>query len=84
MLPVEHLSPKIFKIKAVNYCGCQLARRLRWAAPACHEKEGSDPHPAECKFSLQYDWRPDEHFGIRVGTWSLGRRSGKGETFVKN
>ena len=36
MLPVRRLAPKIVKVMAVYYCGCQLARRLEWAAPAYH------------------------------------------------
>ena len=55
MLPVKHLVPKILKIMAVNYCGRQLARRLGWAAPAYHKKEGVTLNPGACKFSLQYD-----------------------------
>ena len=62
---------------AVNYCGHQLARRLGWAAPAYHKKEGAIPHPGACKFSLQYDGRPDGRFGVRVWTQNLGSLSGK-------
>ena len=43
MLHVKHLAPKI--LMAVNYCVRQLARRLGWAAPAYHRKEGATPHP---------------------------------------
>ena len=43
MLPVKHLASKILLV--VNYCGRQLARRLGWAAPAYHRKEGYC-HPA--------------------------------------
>ena len=39
ILPVKHITPKI--LKAVNYCGRQLSRRLGWAAPANHKKEGA-------------------------------------------
>ena len=39
MLAVKHLAPEI--IMAVNYCGRHLARRLGWAEPACHRKEGT-------------------------------------------
>ena len=36
--------------------------------------------PSWCMQSfLQYDGRPDERFGLRVGTWNLGSLSGKGE-----
>ena len=46
-------------------------------APAYHKKEGTAPHPGACKYSLQYDGRPDGRFGVRVGTWNLGSLSGK-------
>ena len=62
---------------AVNYCGRQLARRLGWAAPAYHKKEGATPHPGACKFSMQYDGRPDGRLGVRDGMWNLGSLSGK-------
>ena len=75
MLPVEHLGP-IF-LKSVNYCGRQLARILGWAAPACHQKKFTTPHPGACKFSLQYDGRPDERFGMLFGTWNLDNLSGR-------
>ena len=29
-------------------------------------------------FNLQYDGRPDERFGVRVGMWKLRSLSGKG------
>ena len=64
MLPMKHLSPKI--LMAVNYCRRQLARRLGWAAPAYHKKEGAIPHPGVYMRSLQYDRRPDGRFGVRV------------------
>ena len=32
-----------------------------------------------CKHSLQYDGRPDECFGVRVGTWNIGSLCGKGQ-----
>ena len=66
MLPVQHLAPKI--IMSVNYCGRQLARTFGWEAPAFHKTEGAAPHPSACKFSLQYDGRPDGHYGVLVGT----------------
>ena len=78
MLLVKHLAPKIFKIMAVNNCGCHLARTLGWAAPAYHINEDAIPHSGACKFILQYDGRPDEHFGVRVGMWNLSSLSGKG------
>ena len=52
--------------------------RFGWAAPAYHKKEGAAPHPGVCKFSLLYDGRPDESFGVWVGTWNIGSLSGKG------
>ena len=78
MLPVKHLAQKILKIMAVNYCWRQLARRLGWMAPACHENEGATLHHWACKHSLQYDARPDGRFGQRVGTWNLVSLIGKG------
>ena len=45
MSHVKQLAQEIHKIMAVSYCGRQLAQRLRWAAPAYHEKEGATPHP---------------------------------------
>ena len=74
---VRHLAPNILKIMAVNYCWRQLARKLGWAAPAYHKKEGATPHPGACKFNLQYDGRPDECFWVRVGTWNLVSQGGK-------
>ena len=63
---------------AVNYCGRQLTRRLRWAAPAYHKKECAARHTGACQFSLQFDWRPDERFGVQVGMWNLGSLGGMG------
>ena len=34
------------------------------------------PHPGACKFSLRYDGRPDERFGVQVGTCNLDSLSG--------
>ena len=48
-----------------------------------HEKEGATPHPGAYKYSLQYDGRTDERFGVRVGTWNLGSLSGKGGEFCE-
>ena len=80
----KYLISQNLKIMAVNYCWPQLSRMLGWAAPALHIKEGETPHPGACKLSLQYDGRPDESFGVWVGTWNLGSLSGKREKFVKN
>ena len=76
MLPVKHLAPKI--IMAVNYYGRQLDSRF--LAPAYCKKEGATLHTEAHKCSLQYDGRPDGHFGMQVWTWNLGSLSGqKGE-----
>ena len=73
--PCRHLAPRILQILAVNYCACQLARRLGWVVPAYHEEGGATLHPGMWRSNLQYDGRPD---GVRVGTWNLGSPSGKG------
>ena len=82
MLPVKHLTPNI--LLAVNYCGRHLARWFGWAGLAYHKKESANQHPDVCKFSLQYDWRPDGRFDVWVGMWNLGSLSGKGDMFVSN
>ena len=64
--PVVYLAQKI--LTAVNYCGRLLARRLKWAAPAYHVKDGAIPHPEACRFTLQYDERPDGRFEVRIWT----------------
>ena len=67
---------------AVNYRGRQLAQRVGLAVPVYHKKEGATPHPGVCVHSLQYEGRPDGHFGVRVGilvVWVEGV-----EKFVKN
>ena len=84
MLPVKHPAPKSLKSTAVNHSGRQVTLRLGWAAPAYHKKEGATPHSGSCKYSLQYDRRPDECFGVWVGMWNLGSVSGKRKKFVKN
>ena len=43
---------------------------------AYHKKDGATPPPGACKFSLLYDWRPDDRFREQVGTWNLGSLSG--------
>ena len=78
MLPVRHQAPIILKVVAVNYCVRQLAKWLGWAAHAYPKKKSATQHPGMCKHSLQYDWRPDGHFGVRVGRWNLGSLSGNG------
>ena len=82
-IPCKTSSSEILKIMAVNYCGHQINRRLGLAAPAYHKKEGATQHPLACKFSLQYDGRPDEHFAVRIGMWNLGKLSGKGGEVCK-
>ena len=42
------------------------------------KKEGATPHHGARKFSLQYDGRPDERFGVLDGMWNLGSLSGNG------
>ena len=46
--------------------------------PAYHIKEGTIPHPAVCKHRMQYDWRPEWSFEVRVWMWNIGSLSGKG------
>ena len=76
MFHVKHLAQEI--PMTVNYCGRQLTRTLGYAAHAYHKKEGATLHPGACKHSLQYDGRPDERFGVRVGTQNLDGRNGSG------
>ena len=59
------------------WVSCQ-ARRLGWAAPAYHGKEGATLHAGACRLSLQYDMRPDDRFGLQIGMWNLGSLNGKG------
>ena len=58
--------------------GHQRAQRLGWAALACHKQEGATPDPGPRKHCLQNDGKPDERFGVRVGTWNIGSMSGRG------
>ena len=55
----------------------QPARRLGWAALAYHKKEGATHDPGQRKHCLQNDGKPDERFGVRVGTWNIGSMSGR-------
>ena len=73
MHPEKHQAPKILKIMAVNYCGCQLDRWLGWAAPAYHKNEGATPHPGACNIT-----------GGLMGALGCGLKRGIGEKFVKN
>ena len=66
MLPVKDLAQKIRM--AVNYCSCQLTRRLGWAAPAYHKKIGATPHPVVRRYRLLYGGRPDGRLGVRAWT----------------
>ena len=58
--------------------GYQPAQRLGWATLAYHKQEGATPHPGPRKHCLQNDGKPDERFGVRVGTWNIGSMSGRG------
>lgn len=58
--------------------GHQPARRLGWAALAYHKKEGATPDSGSRKHCLHNDGKPDERFGVRVGTWNVGSMSGRG------
>ena len=63
--------------------GANYNRRLWCAVPAYHKKKGATLHPGACKYSLQYDGRPDGRFRVWVGTWNLGSLSGMGGKFVR-
>ena len=43
-----------------------------------HLQKGAAPDPGPCKYCLQNDWKPDEMFGVREGTWNVGSMSGRG------
>ena len=58
--------------------GHQPAQGLGWAALAYHKREGATPHPGLRKHCLQNDGKPDERFGVRVGTWNIRSMSGRG------
>ena len=58
--------------------GHQPAQRLGWATLAYHKQEGATPDPGPRKHCLQNDGKPDERFGLRVGTWNIGSMSGRG------
>ena len=57
--------------------------KVGWALPAYYDKEGATQHPGACKFSFQYDGRPDGRFDVRFGTWNLGSLSGKWVEFYE-
>ena len=75
MLPGRHLAPKTFT--AVNYCGRQLARRLRCFSPVYHKWEGATLYPGVHNHSLQYGGTPDWRFGMQVGALNFGSLSGQ-------
>ena len=56
--------------------GHQPAQRPGWAALAYHKQEGAILDPGLCKHCLQNNGKPDERFGVRVGTWNIGSGSG--------
>ena len=58
--------------------GHQPAQRLGWAALAYHNQEGATPDPGPRKHCLQNDGKPDQRFGVRMGTWNIGSMSGRG------
>ena len=62
----------------VSKRGHQPARRLGWAAPAYHKKDGATPHPGSRRHGLLYDGKPDERFGVRLGSWNVGSLRGRG------
>ena len=54
------------------------AKKLKLAAPAYHKEEGAIPYPGVCKYSLQYDGKPDGRICVWVGMLNLGCLRGKG------
>ena len=59
--------------------GHQPARRLGWAAPAYHKKEGANNRPSQRKHRLLHNGKkPDKWFGERFGTWNVGSMRGRG------
>ena len=68
---------KILMMAATKY-GHQPGQRLGWAALAYHKQEDANPDPGPRKHCLQNDGKPDERFGVRVGTWNIGSMSGRG------
>ena len=78
MLLAKTSAPKNLMMMSIKH-GCQLARRLGWdAAPAYLKKESANPHPRSRKHTLHYDGKPDEHLGVRLGSWNVGSISGRG------
>ena len=47
-------------------------------APTYYKEEGATLHPGACKFSLQYDRKPDDRIRVRVVMLNLGSLGGKG------
>ena len=52
--------------------------KVVWAALTYHKQEGAAPDPGPRKHCLQDDGKPDERFGVRMGTWNIGSMSGRG------
>ena len=69
MLPVKHLAPKT-NLMTEGYCGCQIAQRLGWVAPA-YLKKVQPP--------IWRGQRPDWWPTVRVWTWNIGSLSETGE-----
>ena len=58
--------------------GHQPTQRLGCTTLAYHKQEGAAPDPGLRKHCLQNGGKPDERFGVRVGTWNIGSMSGRG------
>ena len=78
MLPLKTTCSDKMLMMAATKHEHQPARRLGWAALAYHKQEGATPDPGPRKHCLQNDGKPDERFGVRVGTWNIGSMSGRG------
>ena len=76
MLLVSHLAQQI--LMAVHYCGCQVSQKLEWVAPAHIKNEGVTPHPGVCRYSMQYERRPDWCIGWMVDICNMVSLSGNG------
>ena len=78
MLPVKTTcSNKILMMAATKH-EHQPAGRLGWATLAYHKQEDATPDPGPRKHCLQNDRKPDERFGVGMGTWNIGSMSGRG------
>ena len=58
--------------------GLQPSQGLGWPALGYHKQEGATPQPGLRKHCFRNDGKPDERFGVRVGTWIIGSMSGRG------